>query len=99
AIAAATRDGRRHGVRHDLELLVDLPQSFLALSSGRDIAEHHDDADHLPVTIAHGSGAIVDGAFGPVLGDQHGMVCQTDDGAVTDDACDRTLDRLPCLFI
>ncbi len=45
------------------------------------VAEDEDDADERSVLAANGGAAVGDGALPPALGDEHGVIGQTDHGA------------------
>src|SRR5207244_1353396 len=98
-ITAATGDGNRHGVGHDLELLYRPVQVDLGPPSVGNVPEDQDDADHPTVLISNRCSTVVYLAFRAVPGDQDGVVRQTDDLARGDHRGDRVPDRLPCNFV
>ena len=65
----------------------------------RHVAENHHDAHDLPVLIADGGGAVVDGPLGPASPHQHGVVRQSDDHPVAQDFLHRAFNAGPRLLI
>ena len=71
--------GRQFGgafVHPLVEDFVEPPQLGFRLDAQRGVAEHHHRAGGLVVVIADGCGAVVDGPFASVLGQEEGIAVQ-----------------------
>src|SRR5262249_20583888 len=76
-----------------------LPQGELGLPRLRHVPEGEDHAYRLAARTPDRSGAVVNRPFGPVLGEQHGMIAQADDGTLPEYPGNRVLHRLAGSFV